>query len=94
MTLDLILALVGAALTCVIVFFGILHSLGTAHHVLNLEQLGQLGFWASRHECIEPHDVNWQALIFISGMMTMMEELGPHYGHAMVKLLANAVEST
>jgi len=67
MTLDLILALVGAALTCVIVFFGILHSLGTAHHVLNLEQLGQLGFWASRYECIEPHDVNCQALIFING---------------------------
>jgi len=61
MTLDLILALVGAALTCIIVFFGILHSLGTAHHVLNLEQLGQLGFWASRHECVEPHDVNCQA---------------------------------
>jgi len=44
--------------------------------VLNLEQLGQLRFWIPGQEHIESHGVNWQTIIFIGGMMTMVEGLG------------------
>ena len=43
MTLGQILALVGAAFTCVIVSFSILYGFGTANHVFKLERLGHLG---------------------------------------------------
>jgi len=69
-------ALVGAALTVVIVFLFIMKSPGTAYSVLNLEQLGQLNFWVPGHEPIVSHGVNWQTIIFIGGMMTMVEGLG------------------
>lgn len=69
-------ALIGAALVCIIVFFGVLHSPVTGYEVLNLEQLGQFKFWVPGHERIESHGVNWQTIIFIGGMMTMVEGLG------------------
>jgi Na+/H+ antiporter NhaD/arsenite permease-like protein len=69
-------ALVGAALTLIIVFFIIMKSPGTAYYVLNLEQLGQLKFWVPGQEPIVSHGVNWQTIIFIGGMMTMVEGLG------------------
>jgi Na+/H+ antiporter NhaD/arsenite permease-like protein len=69
-------ALVGAALTLIIVFLVIMKSPGTAYYVLNLEQLGQLKFWVPGQEPIVSHGVNWQTIIFIGGMMTMVEGLG------------------
>ncbi len=69
-------ALVGAALTLIIVFFVIMKSPEAALHVLNLEQLGQLRFWIPGQEHIVSHGVNWQTIIFIGGMMTMVEGLG------------------
>ncbi len=66
-------ALIGAALIFVIIFFGILQSTEGVYHVLNLEQLGQLKFWVPGHEHIESHGVNWQTIIFIGGMMVMVE---------------------
>jgi Na+/H+ antiporter NhaD/arsenite permease-like protein len=69
-------ALIGAGLVCFVVFFGILHSPITAYNVLNLEELGQLQFWIPGHERIESRGVNWQTIIFIGGMMTMVEGLG------------------
>ncbi len=47
-----------------------------ALHVLNLEQLGQFKFWVPGQEQIQTHGVNWQTIIFIGGMMTMVEGLG------------------
>jgi Na+/H+ antiporter NhaD/arsenite permease-like protein len=68
-------ALIGAALTLVVVFLIIMKSPGTAYYVLNLEQLGQLNFWIPGQEGVVSHGVNWQTIIFIGGMMTMVEGL-------------------
>jgi len=69
-------ALVGAALTLVIVFLIIMKSPGAVLSVLNLEQLGQLRFWVPGQEPLVSHGINWQTIIFIGGMMTMVEGLG------------------
>lgn len=67
-------ALIGAALTFV-VFFIVLKSPGMALDVLNLGQVGQFSFWIPGQEHIESHGVNWQTIIFIAGMMTMVQGL-------------------
>ena len=69
-------ALVGAALTIIVVFLIILREPQAIYNVLNLEQLGQLKFWIPGQAPIESHGVNWQTIIFIGGMMTMVEGLG------------------
>jgi len=69
-------ALIGAALTLAIVFLIIMKSPGSVLSVLNLEQLGQLKFWVPGQEGVVSHGVNWQTIIFIGGMMTMVEGLG------------------
>ncbi len=69
-------ALIGAALTCIIVFCLVMRDPGEVYHVLNLSQLGQFTFWVPGEERIESHGVNWQTIIFIGGMMTMVEGLG------------------
>ena len=66
-------ALIGAALVIIIVFLGIMKSPAAIFSVLNLEQLGQLRFWIPGHEPIESHGVNWQTIVFIGGMMVMVE---------------------
>jgi Na+/H+ antiporter NhaD/arsenite permease-like protein len=69
-------ALIGAALTFIIVFLIVLKSPDAVFSVLNLEQLGQLRFWVPGQEPIESYGINWQTIIFIGGMMTMVEGLG------------------
>lgn len=69
-------ALIGAAFTVIIVFLIIMKSPEAVFSVLNLEQLGQFRFWIPGQEHIESHGVNWQTIIFIGGMMTMVEGLG------------------
>ena len=69
-------ALIGAALTFIIVFLITLKSPGAVFSVLNLEQLGQFRFWIPGQEHIESRGVNWQTIIFIGGMMVMVEGLG------------------
>ena len=69
-------ALIGAALTIVIVLLITLKSTDAVISVLNLEQLGQLSFWIPGEQPVESHGVNWQTIIFIGGMMTMVEGLG------------------
>jgi Na+/H+ antiporter NhaD/arsenite permease-like protein len=69
-------ALVGAALTLGIVFLVVMKSPGAVISVLNLEQLGQFKFWVPGQEHIESHGINWQTIIFIGGMMAMVEGLG------------------
>lgn len=66
-------ALVGAALVIIVVFIGVMKSPEAVFSVLNLEQLGQFRFWVPGHEQIESHGVNWQTIIFIGGMMVMVE---------------------
>ncbi len=69
-------ALIGAALTIVVVFFIVLRDPSLALNVLNLGQIAQFNFWVPGQEQIESHGINWQTIIFIAGMMAMVEGLG------------------
>ena len=69
-------ALLGASLTVIVVFLIISRTPEAILSVLNLEQLGQLHFWIPGEQHIESHGVNWQTIIFIGGMMVMVEGLG------------------
>ncbi len=72
-------ALIGAALTILVVFLGVMQSPESAWNVLNLAQLGQLTFWVPGEQHVESYGVNWQTIIFIGGMMVMvagMERVG------------------
>ncbi len=69
-------ALLGATFTVVIVFLIIQKNPEAVLTVLNVGQLGQLKFWIPGHEHIESTGVNWQTIIFIGGMMVMVEGLG------------------
>ena len=69
-------ALIGAALTITLVFLFALKSPGTVLSALNVAQIGEANFWISGYEPLQPHGVNWQTIIFIGGMMVMVEGLG------------------
>jgi Na+/H+ antiporter NhaD/arsenite permease-like protein len=69
-------ALIGAALVCLVVFLLVMRSPEAIMSVLNLEQLGQLHFWIPGEQHVESHGVNWQTIIFIGGMMAMVEGMG------------------
>jgi len=69
-------ALIGAGLTLTIVFLATMNSPESITNVLNLGQLGQLNFWVPGQEPIVSHGINWQTIVFIGGMMTMVEGLG------------------
>jgi len=69
-------ALIGAALTLIVVFLLVMRSPESVTSVLNLEQLGTLNFWVPGQEHIESYGVNWQTIVFIGGMMIMVEGLG------------------
>ncbi len=68
-------ALIGAALTITVVFLLIMKSPASALNVLNLNQLRELEFWLPGEEQIKSHGVNWQTIIFIGGMMVLVEGL-------------------
>jgi Na+/H+ antiporter NhaD/arsenite permease-like protein len=69
-------ALIGAGLTIVVVFLITMQSPDSVTHVLNLGQLGQFNFWVPGQEHIESYGINWQTIVFIGGMMVMVEGLG------------------
>jgi Na+/H+ antiporter NhaD/arsenite permease-like protein len=69
-------ALVGAGLTLAIVLLIVMQSPGSVLSVLNLQQLGELRFWLPGQEPLISYGINWQTIIFIGGMMTMVEGLG------------------
>jgi len=69
-------ALIGAALVFAIVFLVIMKNPQSVLNVLSLEQLGQLKFWIPGEQHVESHGINWQTIIFIGGMMVMVEGLG------------------
>ncbi len=69
-------ALVGGALSVIIVFLIIMRSPATVIHVLNFGQITQSTFWISGHKPLESVGVNWQTIIFVGGMMVMVEGLG------------------
>jgi len=69
-------ALIGAFLVFVIVFLVTMKNPQSVLNVLSLEQLGQLKFWIPGEQHVESHGINWQTIIFIGGMMVMVEGLG------------------
>ena len=66
-------ALIGAGLMILLVFLLIMKNPETIWRVLNLGQIASLRFWLPGHEMIESTGVNWQTIIFIAGMMVMVE---------------------
>lgn len=68
-------SLIGGALILIVVFLAIMKSPATVLNILNLRQLTELSFWLPRSKHIESHGVNWQTIIFIGGMMVMVEGL-------------------
>ncbi|MEE8352944.1 MAG: SLC13 family permease, partial [Dehalococcoidales bacterium] len=69
-------AMVGAGLVLLVLFLIILRSPESVTSILNLGQIGQGQFWIPGEQHIESQGVNWQTIIFIGGMMVMVEGLG------------------
>jgi Na+/H+ antiporter NhaD/arsenite permease-like protein len=69
-------ALSGGGLTIGVVFLLIMKSPAAALGVLNFGQIIRRRFWFPGHEPLESFGVNWQTIIFIGGMMVMVEGLG------------------
>ncbi|MFC1894313.1 SLC13 family permease [Chloroflexota bacterium] len=63
----------GAIITIIVVLLITLQSTEAVVSVLNLEQLGQLNFWIPGEQQVESRGINWQTIIFIGGMMVMVE---------------------
>jgi Na+/H+ antiporter NhaD/arsenite permease-like protein len=67
-------ALAGAAAVILLVFLVIMKSPHAISEVMALGQLGDVRFWVPGHEHLESYSgVNWQTIIFIAGMMVMVE---------------------
>jgi Na+/H+ antiporter NhaD/arsenite permease-like protein len=69
-------ALVGGGVTILVIFLLIMRNPATVLEVLNFGQVVQSAFWIPGHEPLESTGVNWQTIIFIGGMMIMVEGLG------------------
>ena len=68
-------ALIGAAFTIIFVFLISMKSPHTALSVFNLAELGKARFWVPGSETFKSHGINWQTIIFIAGMMVMVESM-------------------
>ncbi|HEY91606.1 MAG TPA: ArsB/NhaD family transporter [Dehalococcoidia bacterium] len=69
-------ALVGAGFTIVVVFLIIMKSPESVFNVLSFGQLIEPAFWVPGDGHFESHGINWQTVVFIGGMMVMVEGLG------------------
>jgi Na+/H+ antiporter NhaD/arsenite permease-like protein len=69
-------ALIGGGLTAVVVFLIIMKSPSAVVQTLNFGQIIKPEFWFPGHTHLESTGVNWQTIIFIAGMMIMVEGLG------------------
>jgi Na+/H+ antiporter NhaD/arsenite permease-like protein len=67
--------LVGAALTLLVVFLGIEKNPQAAIGALNLAELGRSTFWVGHYQPAVRYGVNWQTILFIGGMMVLVEGL-------------------
>ncbi len=68
-------ALVGALLVLVVVFLIAMKDPSHIRNVLNLGQLVDKRFWFPLEGSVPSHGVNWQTIVFIAGMMIMVEGL-------------------
>ena len=69
-------ALIGGGLTIVVVFLIIMRDPESITNVLSFGQFTQTAFWVPGEGHFESHGINWQTIVFISGMMVMVEGLG------------------
>jgi Na+/H+ antiporter NhaD/arsenite permease-like protein len=71
-------ALIGGALTLIIVFLVIERNPDLVVQTFSFAQLGQGHFWVPGKTIVEEGatGINWQTIIFIGGMMVMVEGLG------------------
>ncbi len=69
-----VITLVCGLLTLVLVFGVCMHSMGAIVKTLNIHNIFTLGFWYSAGEAAEETSgINWATIIFIAGMMIMVE---------------------
>ncbi len=68
-------ALGGALLVLVVVFLIAMGDPSHVRNVLNVGQLFDLRFWLPREGGVASHGINWQTIVFIAGMMIMVEGL-------------------
>ncbi|MBN1188280.1 MAG: anion permease [Dehalococcoidales bacterium] len=68
-------AMAGAILVCLVVFLGLMRDSSLIVATLNFQQMGTAKFWFPGHHAVESQGVNWQTIIFIAGMMLMVEGL-------------------
>ncbi len=68
-------ALIGAALTLLVVFLGIERNPQAAVGALNLAEISRSSFWIGSYQPTIPYGVNWQTILFIGGMMVLVEGL-------------------
>ena len=69
-------AVVAGLLIIFVVFLLVMRKPEAIANVLNLGQIARTTFWIPGQEHIESRGVNWQTIIFIAGMMTMVESMG------------------
>jgi Na+/H+ antiporter NhaD/arsenite permease-like protein len=70
-------ALVAALLVILVVFLGVMSNPGAVETVFGFSQFTRISFWLPGHAETEiVRGINWQTIVFISGMMIMVEGLG------------------
>ena len=69
-----IVTLLSGLLTLVLVFGVCMHSMSAVINTLNFKEIGTLTFWYQAGEAAETSSgINWATIIFIAGMMIMVE---------------------
>ena len=72
-----IVTLLSGLLTLVLVFGVCMHSMSAVINTLNFKEIGTLTFWYQAGEAAETSNgINWATIIFIAGMMIMVEGMG------------------
>ena len=72
-----IVTLLSGLLTLVLVFGVCMHSMSAVINTLNFKEIGTLTFWYQSGEAAETSSgINWATIIFIAGMMIMVEGMG------------------
>ena len=72
-----IVTLLSGLLTLVLVFGVCMHSMSAVINTLNFKEIGTLTFWYQAGEAAETSSgINWGTIIFIAGMMIMVEGMG------------------
>lgn len=72
-----VITLISGLLTFILVFGVAMHSMSAVVETLNLKEITTLGFWYRSGEASEASGgINWATILFITGMMIMVEGMG------------------